>query len=192
MINTAGLINNAGTINTDLTLGMFEMGMAILAIPVISFGIYKSIGYINKKTEVLERETAPILPHASIKKDRLQEITTGERALKILNDVIDDKFKYYFYKNILPSYLGSKGNSPIKNKEFQELKEKFITDILGSVTSTLIKDLGFIYSEKGIALHINQGFIYRFNKVDAKYFDEEEDFSMFGQHKEDENIPVMV
>jgi len=128
--------------------------------------IYTQFQKKNKEIKKLKEEINKLNDLDNLNKIDLNK---GEQALKILDNLIDKKFDFYLYKEILPRYLASEVSSPFKKDELKKLKDKFYSDIVLSVNKNFKKELLNIYTSEGVGLYVHERFMNLFNKVDSKF-----------------------
>lgn len=101
--------------------------------------------------------------------DPNSNLDDGLKAKNILDTLLENKFEYYMYKEILPLYLGNQKKAPITNEKFKELKNTFYHDIKLSISPVLIRRLNYVLTPEGIGIYIHSKFATMFNKIDSKF-----------------------
>ena len=138
--------------------------LLIILIPVFIYYKYNKRGestglHTFKPKEIDSKKTQN-------KNINLQE---SQLAIKLLNDLINDIFEFYSYKEILPIYYGSKKTSPFTKEEVKDLKDKFTNQVLLTINPQFLKAIQSIYTKEGLLLYIHSKFMTKFNKIDAKF-----------------------
>jgi len=105
-----------------------------------------------------------------------RSIQDSLKAKELFDSLLKNKFDFYLYKEILPKYVGSEEykKEKIKKDDFQELKEKFFLDIKQTISKELFNHLMYLMSPVGLELYVHQQFSIYFNKIDMKFFNNDE------------------
>lgn len=157
--------------------------LAIFYIIYIGRGARFKLGLLYLKYKFNEFAYKPVFDNFYKKEPRIEEpeefiyedidpnsnLDDGEKAKKILDDIMDSKFEYYMYKEILPLYLGNQKKAPVTNEKFKELKNTFYQDVKLSISPVLIRRLNYIFTPSGVGIYIHSRFSTMFNKTDAKF-----------------------
>jgi len=98
------------------------------------------------------------------------DVNTCAQLKKFLFDLIENKFKYYLYKDILPLYVNSK---KLDKKQINEIKEKIFIEIRISLSKNIKQKLLSCFTKDGLNLLINEQIIILMNKIDLKFFDKD-------------------
>ncbi len=106
--------------------------------------------------------------------DPNSNLDDGIKARKILDELIEGKYEYYMYKEILPLYLGNNKKAPISKEKFKEIKDSFYNDIKVSISPVVIRRLNYVFTPAGIGIYIHSRFSTMFNKTDSKFVDRNE------------------
>lgn len=101
--------------------------------------------------------------------DPNSNLEDGIKAKKILDEILEGKFEYYMYKEILPLYLGNQKKAPITNEKFKEFKNSFYQDIKLTLSPVLVRRLNYIFTPAGVGVYIHSKFATMFNKTDSKF-----------------------
>ncbi len=159
----------------------FKLGMAYL-----SYRFKEFQGFIDALTSKKGKGVSKDKEDFIFKdEDPNSNLDEGLKAKDILDSLLESKFEYYMYKEILPLYLGNQRKAPITNEKFKELKNTFYQDIKLSLSPVLIRRLNYIFTPSGIGVYIHSKFATMFNKTDSKFVDknnvlEKDNFFMNG------------
>ncbi len=160
----------------------FKLGMAYLSYRFKEFQVF-----IDALTSKKSKSSAKSGKEDFIFKDEdpSSNLDDGLKAKDILDSLLESKFEYYMYKEILPLYLGNQRKAPITNEKFKELKNTFYQDIKLSLSPVLVRRLNYIFTPSGIGVYIHSKFATMFNKTDSKFVDknnvlEKDNFFMNG------------
>jgi len=138
-------INNQDTITGIIIFALFLVFLMVF----IKLGIPKTPKENKKEKEKTDFEIF------SIKEYR--------ETLDFLDRIIQDKYQYYMYLNLLPIYMDRK--IPEK-KVIQDTKEKIYVSVVGGITLNFKKKILNIFTEKGIEIYINEKIIVLINQTD--------------------------
>jgi len=105
------------------------------------------------------------------KKVEPEKPLSRKETMEIFDKIIDYKFQFYLYKDILPLLIGNSSKTKISKDIFIKLKESFYNDVKYSIGNDFKKQLHYVLSSEGIGFYIHQRFGYLFNKIDSKFVD---------------------
>jgi hypothetical protein len=139
---------------------MFNLEMVLLLITGVFFSyiIYLQIKINNKNKKIKELLSL---------NDRHKNVDFKyvEDAMKFLDKIIQEKYKYHLYATLLPVYLDKQ--IPEK-KMISEIKEKIYVSVVGSLTSETKKSILNFFTEKGIEIYIHEKIMVHMNETDFR------------------------
>jgi hypothetical protein len=92
----------------------------------------------------------------------------ADDAIKFLDRIINEKYRYYMYVELIPIYLDKK--IPEK-KLIQTIKEKIYVSVVGGLTQETKKSILTFFNEKGIEIYIHEKIMILINETDFKASD---------------------
>ena len=135
---------------------------------LITTAIFISL-YIYNKNEISSqyKEIQKLTSHNKelISKNEKIDFNYAKTTMDFLDRVIQDKFDYHLYNNILPIYLDKK--IPEK-KVISSIKEKIYVSVVGGLTPEVKKSILNIFTEKGIEIYINEKIMVLLNRTDYR------------------------
>jgi len=158
----------------DYNLVYFVYVITILFIYYIfNLSMYLKPLVITSVRKVLHRltynEPSDIPKKQFTDEDPKSNLKDAQDAKKLLDELIENKFEYYLYKDILPYYVQNATRTKLDKEKFKELKETFYNDIKMSTSPVVVRRLNYLFTPRGIGLYIHSRFSTLFNKVDSKF-----------------------
>jgi len=160
-----------------------EPGITIFVIAGAIGSLFFTYRLYNENKELMKKKEDKKI----IKENLFEDLKIGKESVEQLNNLVQEKFNYYLYKDILPVYVSSK-TQKFNKEDFKKLKDKFYNDVLISVSPSLKKGLQKSLSPDGIGLLIHEKFGYLFNKVDSKFIGDMEPIMSSRSNKDEHSF----
>jgi len=143
---------------SPIELLIFGLGItALLLFRIIS----NRLSISNKTLVDLNIELEEYNKHSNEKID----FKYAEQAMKFMDVIIYNKYKFYMYTILIPIYLDQK--VPEK-KLINDLKEKIYVSVVGGLTTQTKKSILNFFTEKGIEIYIHEKILVHMNETDFK------------------------
>lgn len=96
------------------------------------------------------------------------EVQNFKSMNEMINILIQEKFNYYLYTEILPIY---KSDKLPEDNQIDQIKNSIYTSIIGGFSKNFKMKYENIYTEKGFQLMIFQKVLLLFNNIDYDNYD---------------------
>ena len=136
-----------------------ELFLIILVAILFIYSIYLKVDTNAKSKEIQKYKNS--LEDISCKVD----FKYAEDAMKFLDKIIYEKYKYHLYTTLLPIYLDKQ--IPEK-KMISDIKEKIYVSVVGSLTRETKKSILNFFTEKGIEIYIHEKIMVHMNETDFR------------------------
>jgi len=95
------------------------------------------------------------------------DIGTSKSIKNFIIDLVDDRFNYYLYTEILPLYMS---NKKLDKTMIQEIKEKIFIEISLFLSKEQKKYISNYFTQKGIQIFIYERVVILINKIDLSFY----------------------
>ncbi len=138
-----------------------QLGTALIVIFiffVIATGVKKVIEFSTRPKEP-EPESKELIPIKEV------DLTRGQVAMDFIDRLIQEKYNYYMYLELLPIYLDRK--IPEKNV-INKVKEKIYVSVVGSLSVDVKYEMLKFFTERGMEIYVNEKIVVMINRTDFK------------------------
>jgi len=137
--------------------------IGIILILMSFTGIYFIYKTYNEKLNNKEIDSKDSKNNLDIKID----IGTSKSIKNFIIDLVDDRFNYYLYTEILPLYMS---NKKLDKTMIQEIKEKIFIEISLFLSKEQKKYISNYFTQKGIQIFIYERVVILINKIDLSFY----------------------